>query len=174
MRNKHVPFSVCAAGSGYRCIPKFWTHRTEFHFSCDRSVREKAWCSRKRVAQATSAAPCLQVAPGELAAATRLRQARPLSACIRFLPLVKHLGTRRYLHPVSVCLFDYRRALACLSTVVTAADSAAVEVAARAAADALLSVSEPAQRPQAPVLLNLSASEAAVVALAEAAVGTPA
>ncbi len=31
-----------------------------------------------------SAAPCLLLAAGELAAATRLRQARPLSACIRF------------------------------------------------------------------------------------------
>ncbi len=31
-----------------------------------------------------SAAPCLQVAARELAAATRLRQAMPLSACIRF------------------------------------------------------------------------------------------
>ncbi len=30
-----------------------------------------------------SSAPCLQVAAGELAAATRLRQARPSSACIR-------------------------------------------------------------------------------------------
>ncbi len=34
-----------------------------------------------------SAAFCLQVAAGELAAATRLRQARRLSACIRCSPV---------------------------------------------------------------------------------------
>ncbi len=32
---------------------KFWTHRTKIYYFCDTSVREKAWCSRKRVAQAT-------------------------------------------------------------------------------------------------------------------------
>ncbi len=37
----------------YRCIPKFRTHRTKFYYFCDRSVCEKAWRSRKRVAQAT-------------------------------------------------------------------------------------------------------------------------
>ncbi len=37
----------------YRCVPKFWTLRTKFYCFCDRSVREKAYRSRKRVAQAT-------------------------------------------------------------------------------------------------------------------------
>ncbi len=36
-----------------RPAPKFWAHQTKFYYFCDRSVREKAWCSRKRVAQAT-------------------------------------------------------------------------------------------------------------------------
>ncbi len=39
--------------SGYRSVLKFWTHRTTFYCLCDRSEREKAWRSRKRVAQAT-------------------------------------------------------------------------------------------------------------------------
>ncbi len=38
---------------GYRSVPKFWTHRTIFYYFGDTSVREKAWRSRKRVAQAT-------------------------------------------------------------------------------------------------------------------------
>ncbi len=33
--------------------PKFWTHRTKIYYFCDRSVRSKAWRSRKRVVQAT-------------------------------------------------------------------------------------------------------------------------
>jgi hypothetical protein len=37
----------------YRWVPKFWTHRTKTYYVCDTSVREKAWRSRKRVAQAT-------------------------------------------------------------------------------------------------------------------------
>ncbi len=37
----------------YACVPKFWTHRTQTYCLCDTSVREKAWRSRKRVAQAT-------------------------------------------------------------------------------------------------------------------------
>jgi hypothetical protein len=37
----------------HRRVPKFWTHRTKLYCFCDRSVREKAWRSRKRVAQAT-------------------------------------------------------------------------------------------------------------------------
>ncbi len=37
----------------YPCVPKFWTRRTKVCSFCDRSVREKAWRSRKRVAQAT-------------------------------------------------------------------------------------------------------------------------
>ncbi len=37
----------------YPRVPKFWTHRTKIHCFCDRSVCEKAWRSRKRVAQAT-------------------------------------------------------------------------------------------------------------------------
>jgi hypothetical protein len=37
----------------YCCVPKFWTHRTTSYCFCDRSVREKTWRSRKRVAQAT-------------------------------------------------------------------------------------------------------------------------
>jgi hypothetical protein len=37
----------------HRCVPKFWTHRTKVYYLCDRSVREKAWRSRKRVTQAT-------------------------------------------------------------------------------------------------------------------------
>ncbi len=60
----------------FRCTPvfrSFHPHQTEFYCFCDRSVREKAWRSRKRVAQAKCTAPCLQVAAGELAAATRLR-----------------------------------------------------------------------------------------------------
>ncbi len=39
--------------SAYPRVPTFWTHRTKFYCFCDRSVREKAWRSRKRVAQAT-------------------------------------------------------------------------------------------------------------------------
>ncbi len=34
-------------------VPKFWTHRTKIYCFCDTSVREKAWRSCKRVAQAT-------------------------------------------------------------------------------------------------------------------------
>ncbi len=68
----HAPFSLDSASSAcgsvcmevcaqshkhkpcqYRCVPKFWTHRTKFYCFCDRSVREKAWRSRKCVAQAT-------------------------------------------------------------------------------------------------------------------------
>ncbi len=54
--------------SRYRCVSMFWTHRIKFYCFCDRSVREKA-CRAGDV----SAAACLQVAAGELAAATRLR-----------------------------------------------------------------------------------------------------
>ncbi len=41
--------------SRYRlpCIPKCWTHQTMVYNFCNRSVREKAWRSCKRVAQAT-------------------------------------------------------------------------------------------------------------------------
>jgi hypothetical protein len=38
---------------GYHRVPKFWTHQTKFYYFYDRSVLEKAWRSRKRVAQAT-------------------------------------------------------------------------------------------------------------------------
>ncbi len=31
-------------------VPKFWTHQSKFQLFCDRTVREKAWRSRKRVA----------------------------------------------------------------------------------------------------------------------------
>ncbi len=37
----------------YPRVPKFWTHRTIHYCFCNRSVREKAWRSRKRVTQAT-------------------------------------------------------------------------------------------------------------------------
>ncbi len=40
-------------GSWYLSVPKFWTHRTKIYYVCDTSVHEKAWRSRKRVAQAT-------------------------------------------------------------------------------------------------------------------------
>ncbi len=43
---------------------------------CDQSMREKAWRSRKRVGRTLLAG-----AAGELAGVTRLRQARPSSAC---------------------------------------------------------------------------------------------
>ncbi len=56
----------------YSCLPKCWTHRTNFYCFCDRSVCEKAWRSRKRVAQATSA-------PQPHACGC----AKPLSVCIR-------------------------------------------------------------------------------------------
>ncbi len=39
----------------YHGVFKFWTHWTTFYCFCDRSVHEKAWRSRKRVAQATRA-----------------------------------------------------------------------------------------------------------------------
>ncbi len=45
-------FQACVLCMGLRA-PEFWTHRTKFYFFCDRIVREKAWHSRKRVAQAT-------------------------------------------------------------------------------------------------------------------------
>jgi hypothetical protein len=44
---------LLSLGCSYRSVPKFWTHQTKFYCFCDRSVREKAWRSRKRVAQAT-------------------------------------------------------------------------------------------------------------------------
>jgi hypothetical protein len=44
---------VLAARLVYLSVTKFWTHRTNFYCFCDRSVREKAWRSRKRIAQAT-------------------------------------------------------------------------------------------------------------------------
>ncbi len=44
---------LAGAHTQYRCVTKFWTHQTKFYCFCDRSVREKAWRSRKRVAQAT-------------------------------------------------------------------------------------------------------------------------
>ncbi len=37
----------------YHRVPKCWTHRTKINNFCDGSVREKAWRSRKPVAQAT-------------------------------------------------------------------------------------------------------------------------
>ncbi len=37
----------------YPRVPKFWTHRTKFYCFCDTSVRDKAWRSHTRVAQAT-------------------------------------------------------------------------------------------------------------------------
>ncbi len=37
----------------YRCVLKLWTHWTKVYCFCDTSVREKAWRSRKHVAQAT-------------------------------------------------------------------------------------------------------------------------
>ncbi len=43
----------CVHAGLFRCVPKFWTHRTIVYCFCDTSVREKAWRSRKRVAQAT-------------------------------------------------------------------------------------------------------------------------
>ncbi len=55
----HVQLAVCVAtcswlhAVSYLSVPKFWTHRTKIYYFCDRSVREKAWRSRKRVAQAT-------------------------------------------------------------------------------------------------------------------------
>ena len=36
----------------YLSVLKLWTHRTKFYDLCDRRVLEKAWRSRKRVAQA--------------------------------------------------------------------------------------------------------------------------
>ncbi len=42
-----------ACARSCRCKPKFWTHGTKLSYFCDTSVREKAWRSRKRVAQAT-------------------------------------------------------------------------------------------------------------------------
>ncbi len=60
-------------------------------------LREREGLAQLQACRAgdVSAAPCLQVAEGELTAATRLRQARPLSACMRVEQESEHLGTRR-------------------------------------------------------------------------------
>jgi hypothetical protein len=56
----HVAVSLCCSYHHrclscvlYCCVPKLRTHWTKFYCFFDRSVREKAWRSRKRVAQAT-------------------------------------------------------------------------------------------------------------------------
>ncbi len=51
---RHTP-AVClpCCMPCYHRVPKFWNHWTKIYYFCDRSVREKAWRSRKRVAQAT-------------------------------------------------------------------------------------------------------------------------
>jgi hypothetical protein len=65
-RRPKLPFCkcnrLCALGTGYRSVHKFWSYLTKFNCFCDRSVREKAWCSRKRVASDVNAARCLLVA----------------------------------------------------------------------------------------------------------------
>jgi hypothetical protein len=94
-----------------RSVPKFWTHQTKFYYFCDTSVREKGLAQPQACrAGDVSAASCLQVAAGEQAAATRLRQARPLSACTCSKTQGENLGTRWCL-----CLLAWRSALsACI------------------------------------------------------------
>ncbi len=48
-----VVFFCKTYGCGYHVVPTFTPHRTKCNYFCDRSVREKAWRSHKRVAQAT-------------------------------------------------------------------------------------------------------------------------
>ncbi len=50
---KSTVTSLRAQHAADECVPKFWAHRTKIYYFCDRSVREKAWRSRKRVEQAT-------------------------------------------------------------------------------------------------------------------------
>jgi hypothetical protein len=49
----HARLVLCCSSPMHRCMLKFWTHRTQLSCFCNRSVRSKAWRSRKRVAQAT-------------------------------------------------------------------------------------------------------------------------
>ncbi len=52
----------------YRDVSMFsLLHQKKLHCFCDRSVREMACRSRKRVAGNVTATPCMQVVAGELA-----------------------------------------------------------------------------------------------------------
>ncbi len=113
----HVGFPrLCSCGgclhtAVYLSASPLWT---KCYCFCDTSVREKACCAAASVcAGDVSAAPCLQVAAGELSEATRLRQARPLSARIRFSPMDPKLRypavtaiTSYQLQLVYECLFN--------------------------------------------------------------------